>query len=215
MVGSRGFLSLYWSSSHSRAERFPSLYSHAFSGTPASVVRSSQGYRPPLLVGPQDGPLRVNVLSVVALQRIRLGGLEPDVQVQQLLAHLAPVVEVPVQGQAGKLPQQVHGVLLTVHRIVEHGVGVGENLLGGDAVLSGQGLEVIAPLLPVVPVDPVDAPPSDVAHPLPVPGVSVDSLISWILFHLAVDMLLAFAQEFWELLFSPRSKLLLLTWRRT
>ena len=32
MVGSRGFLSLYWSISHSRAERFPSLYSHAFTG---------------------------------------------------------------------------------------------------------------------------------------------------------------------------------------
>ena len=42
MVGSRGFLSLYWSSTHSRAERLPSWYSHAFSGTPASVVRSSR-----------------------------------------------------------------------------------------------------------------------------------------------------------------------------
>ena len=38
-----------------------------------------QGYRPLGLVGPQDGPLGVNFLSVVALQRVRLGGLEPDV----------------------------------------------------------------------------------------------------------------------------------------
>ena len=79
-----------------------------------------------------------------------------------------------VQGQAGELPQQVHGVIVAVHGVVEHGVGVGENLLGGDAVLSGQGLEVVAPLLPVVPVDAVDAPLGDVAHPLPVLRVAVE-----------------------------------------
>ena len=33
MVGSRGFLSLYESSTHSRAERLPSRYSHALSRT--------------------------------------------------------------------------------------------------------------------------------------------------------------------------------------
>ena len=74
---------------------------------PAWCARPGLSF-PLLLVGPQDSPLRINVLPVVAFQRVRLGGLEPDVQVQQFLAHLGPVVEVPVQGQAGELPQQVH-----------------------------------------------------------------------------------------------------------
>ena len=104
-----------------------------------------QGDRPPFFVGPQDGPLRINPLPVLPLQRVRLGGLEPDVQVQQLLSHLGPVVEVGVQGQAGELPQQVHGVFAAVGGIVEYGVGVGENLIGGDAVFSGPRLEVVAP----------------------------------------------------------------------
>ena len=110
----------------------------------------------------------------MALQRIGLGGLEPDVQVQQLLAHLGPVVEVRVQGQAGELPQQVHGVFVPVGGIVEHGVGVGENLLGGDAVLPGQGLKFLAPLLPVVVVDAVDAPLGNVADPFAVRRVAVE-----------------------------------------
>ena len=78
------------------------------------------------------------------------------------------------RGRAGELAQQVHRVFVAVGRVVEHGVGVGENLLGGDSILSGQHLEVVAPLLPVVPVDAVDAPPRDVAHPLPVLRVSVE-----------------------------------------
>ena len=62
---------------------------------------------------------------------------------------------------------------MPVQRIVEHRVGVGENLLGGDAVFSGPRLEVVAPLLPVVPVDAVDAPLGYVADPLPVLRVAV------------------------------------------
>ena len=134
---------------------------------PASVVRSSRVIVPRSLSARRMARFGSTSFrswrssgygSVVALQRVRLGGLEPDVQVQQLLAHLGPVVKVRVQGQAGKLPQQVDGVFVAVGGVVEHGVGVGENLLGGDAVLSGQGLELVAPLLPVVPVDVLDAP---------------------------------------------------------
>ena len=57
---------------------------------------------------------------------------------------------------------------------MEYGVGVGENLPGGYAVLSGPRLEVVGPLPLVVPVDAVDAPPGDVAHPRSVLGVAVE-----------------------------------------
>ena len=57
---------------------------------------------------------------------------------------------------------------------MEHGVGVGEDLLRGDAVLPGQGLEVVSPLPPVVVVDLVDAPLGDVADPLPGIRVTVE-----------------------------------------
>ena len=132
-----------------------------------------QGYRPTGLVRPQDGPLRINPLPVVPLQRIRLGGLEPDVQVQQLLAHFGPVVEVPVQGQAGELPQQVHPVVVAIDRVVQDGVGLGEDILGGDALGPGQFLKGVAPFLAVVVVELPDTPVGDVADPLPVGGVAV------------------------------------------
>ena len=176
MVGSRGFLSLYWSSTHSRAERLPEpVLPGSGSGTPASVVRSSRVIVPPLLVGPQDGPLRVNVLSVVALQR--------DTARRTRTRCAGPAASGPsrpsggspgYRGRRGNSRSRSIGVFVAVGGIVQHGVGVGENLLGGDAILSGQCLEVVAPLLPVVPVDLVDAPPGDVAHPLPVLRVAVE-----------------------------------------
>ena len=80
------------------------------------------------------------------LQGIRLGRLEADVQFQQLPAHPHPCGEVPVHGQPGELPQQVKGVLLPVGGVVEHGVGVGEDVLGGDAIVA-----VVLPELPQTP----------------------------------------------------------------
>ena len=52
-------------------------------------------------------------------------------------AHLGPVVKVWVQGQAGELPQQVHPIVVAVHRVVQDSVGVGEDVLGGDAFRPG------------------------------------------------------------------------------
>ena len=57
-------------------------------------------------------------------------------QFQQLAAHPRPRLEIPVKGQTGELPQQVNGVLLAVHRVVEGGVGIGEDVLGGDAAVA-------------------------------------------------------------------------------
>ena len=95
-------------------------------------------------------------------------------QVKQLLPHVPPQAEVVVEGQAGKLPQQVHPVVVAVHRVVHHGVGVGEDVLGGDAIGPSQFIESLAPFLPVVVVELPDAPLGDVADPLPVVGVAVE-----------------------------------------
>ena len=78
-----------------------------------------------------------------------------------------------VEGQAGELAEQVDAVVVAVHRVVEHGVGVGEDVLGADAV----GIALVkagAPLLPVVVVDLAQAPLGDVADPLAVGGVAVE-----------------------------------------
>ena len=84
-----------------------------------------------LLVGPQGCLACLSALND-SLQGPGFGGLEAEVQVQQFPAHSRPVSEVAVQRQARKLTEQVYGVLFAVLRVVEHGVGVGEDVLGGD-----------------------------------------------------------------------------------
>ena len=84
-----------------------------------------------------------------------------------------PSIKLAVEGQAGELAEQVDAVVVAVHRVVEHGVGVGEDVLGADAV----GIPLVktgAPLLPVVVVDLAQAPLGDVADPLAVGGVAVE-----------------------------------------
>ena len=54
------------------------------------------------------------------------------------------------------------------------GVGVGKDVLGGDAAVRIYGVKVLAPLFPVVLVDAPDAPLRDVADPLPIPRVAVE-----------------------------------------
>ena len=71
---------------------------------------------------------------------------------------LRPFIEVVVEGQARKFPQQVYSVLVAVHRVVEHGVGVGKDVLCGDAAVRVFGLKVFAPLFPVVLVDAAGCP---------------------------------------------------------
>ena len=109
-----------------------------------------------------------------AFQRVRVGRLEAEVEVEQIPAHFGPGIEVVVEGQAGELAEEVDAVVVAVHRVVEDGVGVGEDVLGGDAV----GIAVVkspcAPLLAVVVVDLAQAPLGDVADPLAVGGVAVE-----------------------------------------
>ena len=107
-----------------------------------------------------------------ALQRIGLCGLEAEVKVEQLAPHPRPDVELVVQRQTGEFAQQVLGVVVEVHRVVQHGVGVGEYILGADAVRVYL-VEVLAPLLTVVVVDTPDAPVGDVADALTLRGVAV------------------------------------------
>ena len=114
IVGSRGLRSLYWSRTHSRAERLPRQQSQTVSGTPVSVVAASRQDGAALHVGPQRR-LAWQIGLFHALQRVRVGGVEVDVEVLELLANTLPGVEVVVDGQAGELAEQVNGVLLNVH----------------------------------------------------------------------------------------------------
>ena len=117
MVGSRGFLSLYWSSTHSKAERFSSRYSHAFSGTPDSVVRSSS------VIVPRDlsarRMARVGTASSRSCRSSRYGSADSNPMCRSSsFWPVSTLVEVRVQGQAGELPQQVHGVFVAVGGIM-------------------------------------------------------------------------------------------------
>ena len=130
------------------------------------LPRSLSGFRITLLC--------VIPASLLSLQGIGFGGLEADVQVKQAPVQSAPIyVEVVVEGQARELPRQVYSVLLAVHRVVEHSVGVGKDVLCGDAAVRIDGLKVLAPLFLVVLVDELDAPLSNVADPLAVVCVTV------------------------------------------
>ena len=57
---------------------------------------------------------------------------------------------------------------------MEDGVGVGEDVLGGDAIGAGQFREGVAPFLTVVVVELPEAPVGYVANPLPLCGVAVE-----------------------------------------
>ena len=118
------------------------------------------------------GRLRLRRL-LYALQRIGLCGLEAEVKVEQLAPHPRPDVELVVQRQTRKLAQQVRGVVVQVDGVVQHGVGVGEYILGADAVRVDL-VEVLAPLLTVVVVDTPDAPVGDVADALTLGRVAVE-----------------------------------------
>ena len=127
----------------------------------------------PVRVGPEDYPPGF-ALQVNPFQGVGFGILKADVQVQQFLAHFPPEGEVGVEGEAGELAQQVHAVFLAVGRVVEDGVGVGEDVLGGDAVGPGQFVEMVAPLPPVVAVELPETPVGYIADPLPLGSVAVE-----------------------------------------
>ena len=56
-------------------------------------------------------------LSFSTRSRGRVGGVEVDVEGQELLARTPPDVEVVVAGQAGDFAEQVNGVLINVHML--------------------------------------------------------------------------------------------------
>ena len=56
-------------------------------------------------------------------------------QVEEFLAHARPCVEIVVQGQPGELAQEVDRIVMAVGGVMQYGVGVGEDLLGGDGVI--------------------------------------------------------------------------------
>ena len=56
-------------------------------------------------------------LSFSPRSRGRAGGVEVDVEGQDLLARTLPDVEVVVEGQAGNFAEQVNGVLINVHML--------------------------------------------------------------------------------------------------
>ena len=137
MVGARGVFSLYWYSTHSRAERLPRRYCQASAGMPLSVVCSSRAMAPRsrsglgLLGGPRPAqPRRAGLL--LPPERVRLHRLEPEMQFQQFPAPGGPRRKVLMKGQARELPHQVYGVLFAVVRGVQGGVGVGEYVPGGN-----------------------------------------------------------------------------------
>ena len=98
----------------------------------------------------------VTPFLVEPLQRPRLSRLEPEVQVQQLAPLLRPPGEIVLEVHSREVPPQVNLVLLAVGRVVEHGVDVGEDVLGRDGVVA-----VVLAELPQPPL-------GDVAHPLAV-----------------------------------------------
>ena len=100
--------------------------------------------------------------------------LEPDMQIQKFAPHIPPHVEVVVQRQTRELAQQVVLVVIPIHRVVEDGVGVGEDVLRRDALSPDDLLEMPAELLPVVVVDALQAPLGDVGYALAVLGVAVE-----------------------------------------
>ena len=108
----------------------PRRLGHA--GEPGLVVQADDAG---ILVGAQDDPFGVSV-QILAGQAEGFHRLKVDVQIQQPLAHFDPGGEVLVEGQAGEFAQQVDGVFVAVGRVVEHGVGVGENVLGGDGIVA-------------------------------------------------------------------------------
>ena len=68
------------------------------------------------------------------------------------MAHSCPRGEVLVEGEAGELLLEVDLVVVAVDGVMENGIGVGEDMLCGDAVWELL-REVIAPRLAVVVVD--------------------------------------------------------------
>ena len=111
---------------------------------------------------------------ILPLKGIRVGGLEVDVEVEELFAQALPCVEVVVEGQAGELAEEVDGVLFAVLWVVEDGVGVGEDALGGDGLVAGETGVVVAPQGALVVVDVSDSPIGDVADALAVGSVAVE-----------------------------------------
>ena len=92
---------------------------------------------------------------------------KPQVQVQQLPALANPPREVLLEIDSGKLPPQVNLVPLPVGRVVEHGVDVGEDVLGPDFISINVVVAVVLAELP-------QAPLGDVADPLAVRRVAVE-----------------------------------------
>lgn len=98
------------------------------------IQRDATGSR----VGAQDGFGRQAggagfvVGGVGSRQRERRDRLVADVQRHQRFAPGGPVPEVRVEGDARELALEVLGVLLAVHRVVQHGVAVVEDGFFGD-----------------------------------------------------------------------------------
>ena len=62
----------------------------------------------------------------------RRGLLIIQMQFHELLAPLGPLAEVRVKGQPGEFPLEVDLVFRPVGRVMQHGVGVVENVVFGD-----------------------------------------------------------------------------------
>ena len=65
--------------------------------------------------------------AIDPIERPRVGALKPDVQIQKLLADAGPLAEVVVEGEAGQLLHKIRGVIVAVDRVMQYGVGVGED----------------------------------------------------------------------------------------
>ena len=115
-----------------------------------------------LLVDAQDSALWRYSFVVESLQRPRLRRLKPQVQIQQRPTLLRPLGEILLAVHPRKIAPQVNLVTLSVRRTVQHGVGVGEDVLVSDVVVV------------VVLAEPPQPQFGDVAHTIPVPRVAVE-----------------------------------------
>ena len=79
-----------------------------------------------------------------AAQRERRGLLVVEVQRHERLAPFGPLAEVGVKRQPGKLALEVDLVFRPVGRVVEHGVGVVENVALGSARILTEPAEIFA-----------------------------------------------------------------------
>ena len=101
-------------------------------------------------------------ILIPPFQRVGFDGFKAQVQVQQLPPQPHKLGKLRLKVQTRKLAQQFNLPPLLIGRVVQHRVGIGEDVLGGDAV--------VAVMLPELPQPPL----GDVAHPLTVRRVAVE-----------------------------------------